>query len=317
MKKRYPNLREQDGRYYYDHGGKPRRWEPLGRDWNKALARYHELRGGTKTEDNTVEWLTARFLASRVGLSDNTIKSYRNSAAVINKVFASCPITDLKRGHVLDFLDIYPKRQMARNAVAFLKAVCAYGVERELLPVNPLAGLALKGKVTRDRYLTDAEFLAIRERLRPVHQVAADLAYMVGLRVSGVCSLRWSHIKDGVLSFQPPKSKKPITYQLSDEVKAVLERARTLPGAVRGMTVICKRDGSPWGEMAVSRAFSYSAKAAGIPNVRFHDIRAKSASDDAATAQGRLGHTDARTTSVYLRKPQVVHPINPVRRGQM
>ena len=190
---------------------------------------------------------------------------------------------------------------------------CNFAVEMEILPISPLNGLKLKGRSKRDRYLTDSEFLAIRAHLKPAFQCAADLAYLLGLRVSGVTTLRWSHIKDGVLSFQPPKSKKPITYQLSDEVKAVIERARTLPGAIRGLTVICNRRGLPMSAIYVSQAFTAAAKKAGIADARFHDIRAKSASDDASTAQGRLGHTDARTTDGYLRKPQVVFPIKGVK----
>jgi integrase len=313
VKKDYPRLRQQGPRYYYDHGGKPRKWEPLGKDWDRALIRYNELQGGKVVSGNTVGWLINRYLGSRSGLAANTMKSYRNSAAIISRVFESCPLHELKRGHVLDFVDRYPKKQMARNAAAFLRTVCAYGLERELLQINPLAGMALKGKSKRDRYLTDGEFLAIREKLKPVYQVAADLAYLLGLRVSGVVTLRFSHIKDGVLSFHPPKSKKAITYQLSDEVKSVIERARTLPGSVRGLTVICNRNGSPINEITVSRAFSEGARKAGIEDVRFHDIRAKSASDEAGTAQGRLGHSDARTTDGYLRKPQVVSPIRGIK----
>jgi len=313
VKKDYPRLRQQGPRYYYDHGGKPRKWEPLGKDWDRVMTRYRELEGGGRAQDNTVGWLIGRFMATRSELAANTVKSYRNSAELIGSVFSSCPLAELKRGHVLDFIDRYPKKQMARNAAAFLKMVCAYGVERELLPMNPLGGMKLKGKAKRDRYLNDSEFLTIRERLKPVYQVAADLAYLLGLRVSGVVTLRFNHIKDGILSFQPPKSKKPITYQLSPEVEAVIERARTLPGSVRGLTVICKRNGKPMNEITVSRAFFAAAKQAGIEDVRFHDIRAKSASDDAATAQGRLGHSDARTTDGYLRKPQVVFPIKNVK----
>ena len=319
VKKDYPRLRQQGPRYYYDHGGKPRKWEPLGRDWDRVMRRYNEIRGGLAPErqGNTVEWLVNRFLATRSQLKENTLKSYRKLADIVILVFGHIPFEKVTRGSVLDFVDEYTRvrgsPQMGRNAALFLKMVLAYAVDREMLTISPLTGLKLKGRSQRERYLSDGEFLAIREKLKPVFQVAADLSYLLGLRVSGVCALRWSHIKDGVLSFHPPKSKKPITYQLSDEVKTVLERARTLPGNVRGLTVICSRSGAPMREYSVSKAFYYASKVAGIENARFHDIRAKSASDDSSTAQGRLGHSDARTTDGYLRKPQVVFPIKGVK----
>lgn len=313
VKKDYPRLRQQGPRYYYDHGGKPRRWEPLGKDWSAALVRYQELEGGSLPADNTVEWLIRRFLSTREGLASNTLKGYRKSADLICAVFGDCPLPSLKAGHVRDFVDQYRSKQMGRNAALFLKMVCTYAVDRELMSTSPLATMRLKGQSKRERYLSDGEFLAIRDKLKPVFQVAADLAYLLGLRVSGVCALRWQHIKDGMLTFHPPKSKKPISYQVSDEVESVLERARTLPGNVRGLTVICARTGAPMREYSVSKAFNYAAKMASIENARFHDIRAKSASDESSTAQGRLGHTNSRTTETYLRKPVVVSPIRNIK----
>lgn len=177
VKKDYPRLRQQGPRYYYDHGGKPRKWTPLGKDWDVVLARYQALEGGKTKGDNTFGWLIGRFLASRSGLAANTMKSYRSSAECIGRVFASCPLTELRRGHVMDFIDRHPKKQMARNAVIFLKMVCIYGVERELLQANPLSGLKLDNKAKRGRYLTDGEFLAIRGKLNPVYQVAAASGY--------------------------------------------------------------------------------------------------------------------------------------------
>jgi len=309
VKKDFPRLRKQGPRYYYDYGGKPRKWEPLGKDWNLVYRRYMEIEAVASTS-NTVGWLMAKYVSSRpITLRPNTMKSYRQSEDTINRVFVDCPIQEMTQGLALRFIDEHPHKQSARNGVLFLKQVYKWASDRDFILKSPFQGMALDNKSKRDRYLNDSEFLAIREKLKPVYQVAADLAYLLGLRVSGVVTMKFSHIKDGILSFQPPKSRKPITYQLSDEVKVVIERARTLPGGVRGLTVICNRNGTPMNEITVSRAFAEGAKKAGIQDVRFHDIRAKSASDDAPTAQGRLGHSDSRTTDGYLRKPQVVFPI--------
>jgi len=231
----------------------------------------------------------------------------------LNLVFQGFPIALFKSSNARLFIDAHPHKQAARNAIMLLKQVFNWAADRDFVEKNPIRDLSMGTRSSRGRYLTDGEFLAIREKLKPVYQVAADLAYLLGLRVSGVVSVRFSHIKDGVLSFHPPKSKKPINYQLSAEVESVIERARTLPGSVRGLTVICNRNGSPLNAITVSRAFTEAARKAGIEDVRFHDIRAKSASDESGTAQGRLGHTTPQTTLGYLRKPQVVFPIRNVK----
>ena len=49
----------------------------------------------------------------------------------------------------------------------------------------------------------------------------------------------------------------------------------------------------------------------GVPRFTFHDLRAKSASDDTLqAATERLGHTSEETTKrVYVRKPTKVKPL--------
>lgn len=302
------HLRQKGKAFYYDHGGKPRRWEPLGSDRSKALIRWAEIQGGKKQSD-TVGHIVRVYLANLGPLAESTKLNYRKSAALILKCFDECPTDQMQAHYLTNFINEYKSKQMARNAALFLKTVYAWAFSTGRVKTNPFLGLRFKGQSRRDRYLTDEEFRLIRTHLSIQFQIAADLAYLLGLRVSGVVALKFSDIKDGVLSFHPKKSKKPIHYRLNDEVLGVIERARALPGSIRGFTVICNRYGKPYSTQTVSQAFTEAAKKAGVEDARFHDIRAKSASDDATTAQGRLGHTDAKTTAGYLRKPQIVTPI--------
>jgi integrase len=308
VKKDYPHLRQQGARYYYDHGGKPRHWEPLGKDWTKALARYQEIVSGHKASGDTVSALIDKYMAALSGLKPTTLTNYRKSAKIIHTHFGDAPPHQVEQKHVHRFIDKQPAKMMARNAVLFLKTVLTWGYSRGHVKENKLVGLRLKGQNRRERYLTDGEFMAIREHLKEPFQIAADLAYVLGLRVSGAVRLKFSHAKDGEINFHPPKSKKPLKVRITPDVQDILDRAMRQTGAC-GLYVVHSRTGQPYGEATVSKAIRLAAAKAGIEDVRFHDIRRKSANDEPETARGRLGHTDQRTTNGYLVKPVTVTPI--------
>jgi integrase len=107
-------------------------------------------------------------------------------------------------------------------------------------------------------------------------------------------------------------------FTVTADLRSVLDAARALQGDVPSVYVLAHR-GRPLNRYTLSEWFHDTAKAAGIVDVRFHDIRAKAATD--ADAQGQdatalLGHKSAQTTAVYLRGRKIVE-IEPVRRRKM
>ena len=313
MNKSFPNLRQQGPRYYYDHGGKPRHWEPLGKDFSKVMARYQEIVSGEQAKGSTVAGLIDKHLAQLSGKSPATVNNYRNSAKVIKPVFGKLAPHHVEQWHINRFINESTHKMMARNAALYLKLVITWGVANGYVRQNKLLGLRLKGQNKRDRYLTNAEFLAIREHIKHEHfKIAADLGYILGLRVSGAVSLKFSHIKDGVGHFHPPKSKKPLTFKVTPDLQDIIDRSARQEGA-GSLYIVHTRTGQPCRTHAVSASITSAAKAAGIENVRFHDLRRKSANDEPGTAKERLGHTDQRTTNGYLVKPEVVTPIGRVK----
>jgi hypothetical protein len=105
------------------------------------------------------------------------------------------------------------------------------------------------------------------------------------------------------------------------EPRAAVERARMLGPDIR-KTLICNLQGKPFTEsgfranwhrliQAASKGRKARNSVAALAPVLFepftiHDLRAKSASDDAfEDAHGRLAHDDPRTTqAIYRRKPR-------------
>lgn len=301
-------MRRVGAAFYYDTGAKPRKWIALGSDKAKALTRWAELRGADSS-GRSVGTLIDKYLAQSSELSDNTLRNYRNLAAIVRKFFGTAPVDQVRSGHIQEFHDRHPRKMLARNVVIWFKQVLKKAVQWEWIASNPADKVEVRPQRKRDRYLTDAEYVAIRERLAPQFQVAVDLADRLALRVSDVVGLRLSDVRDGRITIMQKKTRKAVVYEVTPEIEEVLAGAMALKRPVRGLYVICNRRGAPYAEKTVSQAFKDAANALGIRDVRFHDLRAKSASDEQATAQQRLGHRSAAATLSYLRKPVVVTPI--------
>jgi len=304
-------MRKKGRGYYYDHGGSPRRWEPLGSDKAVAFRRWAEIRGGESPE-RTVNALIDRYcLRRRERWAASTARNYERMIRAIRKYFGEAPVEALKADHLQDFVDRHPRPQEARNTLVLLTSMLRKAVAWGWRMNNPGEGVDLPPVSRRERYMTDAEFLAIREKAPPHVRIAMDLAYTLSLRVSDVVRLRVPSERAETLEFVQKKTGEAQAFTITPELREIIDRALRLPRPVRGLTLLCGPKGLPYAEDTISRAMQRAARAAGVYGVRFHDLRAKSASDEQETAQRRLGHRDSRTTQVYLRK---VEPVVPIKR---
>jgi len=218
-------------------------------------------------------------------------------------------VEQVTTGHIQEFLDLSPKRGEARNTVILFSAMMKKAAQWGWRQDNPCASVDEPAPSKRTRYMTDAEFLAIRDRLAEHFRIAMDLAYLLSLGVSDVVKIKLSDIRDGRLYMTRKKTGKALAFELTPGLEEVIARAKALKRPVRAMTLLCSMRGKPYTANTVSRAIRIAATALGIDDVRFHDLRAKSASDEQETAQRRLGHADPKTTAIYLRKPEPVAPI--------
>ena len=146
-------------------------------------------------------------------------------------------------------------------------------------------------------------------------QVAMDLALLTGLRRGDLLSLTRNHLTDEGILIKTSKTGKPLLIEWSDELRSVVKKAKRIKPQVRS-TLICNLQGKPYSGQGFAAMWQKLIKKAVEKEViqerfRFHDLRAKSASDDTLeAATERLGHMDAKLTErVYRRKPRRVKPL--------
>ena len=105
-----PKLRQKGKAYYYDHGGKPRKWERLGSVYATALIKWADIHKGRDAELRTVGSLVDLFISKKQTLAESTLRSYRLYKRVLDKVNASpAPMLALDQGHLHAYICDFPK----------------------------------------------------------------------------------------------------------------------------------------------------------------------------------------------------------------
>lgn len=272
-----------------------------------------------------------RYLVEVVpGLEPRTQKDYRSHLKKLGAVFGQMHPDDVKPRDIGKFLDV-PKGKIARNRiVGVLSAVYTKAVGRwYVADRNPCRGVERNKRKARTRYVTDAEYRAFYAICNPRLQVAMDLALLTGQRQGDILKLRWSKVTKEGIEFKQGKTSKRLLVAMSDELEAVLNRARAFLPHLPREYVLRTEKGSAYTENGFramwQRAMRRASKGVKIrlgggkrtepilkERFTFHDLRAKSASDSVEFQQAyeRLGHTSpSMTRAVYDRGVRKVQPL--------
>lgn len=319
---KFPRLRRKGHAYYYDLGGKPRQWRPLGSDETAALRQYRRLEERRATRGrrhDTIGALLDEFTEDRrQPWTESTRAMYRVYAQHLHRVFGDCHPEEIERADVLAYLDTC-ERVSGRVEIGILRRIMERAVRRRLCEANPCIGAKTETpRVSRrDRLLTDDELARIMAQARPLLAVALRLMYLTGLRAGNVCLARWDDFAEGgsVQQQKTAKSGPRQRYVLTPELAEALDAARALQGRVATLTVLCER-GKPTNGQRLGRLWREACAKADVADAQLRDVRAKSASDadaEGQDAQRLLGHMSANTTRIYLRGRRVV-TVEPVRR---
>lgn len=140
------------------------------------------------------------------------------------------PAADVKRADLLAIMDdakVEGRRRTANVMLSDLRQMFRFACEREIVPVNPLAGIkraSVGGKDTeRDRVLSDDELRALW-RAVPLARLSARSASAIwlilatGARVGEAMNARWEHVDLRTRTWYLPdtKNQRDHTIHLSD-----------------------------------------------------------------------------------------------------
>jgi integrase len=306
-------MHQSHGAYYYvcRIAGKVK-WRKLSADYSEALRLWADLEGGKVITAWTVEQAIGHYLAvSARRLKPATLTGYADNAKVLIPVFGKMPVSDLTKAHVYSY--VVKRGNVAGNRErALLSAVYAHLAKAGIFAgENPAAGLQFRNpeKVGK-RYVTDGELSALMAESGERMRLLVRFAYLTGIRQHDVLAMRVCDGTEAGIAFTESKTGKDRLIGWTDELRTLWRLAAGL--RVGAVPLFLARDGDAYTSSGFRASWRRVKIRAGLPDVKFHDLRRKSGSDadTEADAQALLGHSDARITHKHYRaKLAAVKPI--------
>ncbi len=304
----------------------------------QAEAKLSALRGASTapiTERLTVAQVAERLLdhLAVMGRKPSTLRSYRALLdAQIEPRLGQRPIALLTREHIecfaADMLHAGLMPKTIANALGLLNVTCEHAIKRGWAPPkNPCRDVERPRALQQDtalRFLDTADVEALLRAVpagdfERVHRVIYLAAVMSGLRQGELLALRWCDIDWAAQrirvrrnyvrgTFGTPKSARgsrsiPLADRLGGELD-LLHRS-TDYGDEDDLVFAHPHTGRPMNGHALLKVFQRTLRAAGVRQVRFHDLRHTFGTRMAAagvpmrTLQEWMGHADIATTMRY------------------
>jgi integrase len=199
---------------------------------------------------------------------------------------------------------------VAAQCVALASTIFAFAAARGLRVDNPARGIKKTPVRKVERFLSEAEFARLAEALdaeaecsaNPYPPAGIKLLLLTGCRRGEIVSLRWEHVdlERACLRLPDSKTGAKVIY-LNAPAQAVLQNLPRMAGKPLVMPGM-RADGSG---PALNKVWSRVRKAAGLDDVRLHDLRHSFASVGAAgglslpVIGALLGHKHVATTARY------------------
>lgn len=288
------------GAYYLVSKG---RWQRLGADLPSALAEYG--RRFSAPQGSMAKLIDDAIGARRAKLSSNTWDQYQVVARKLKEIMAEFAPEQVLPRHVVQIRQsMAATPNMANRTLSVLRLVFDYALERQLIDSNPAVGIKRLEERERDRLITRAEYQLIYAKAPPRLQVVMDLCFFTGQRISDVLGIRYAELGDEGITFRQAKTGARLLVRWTDELRAVVERAKALHGNVRALTLLHNRRGKSPDYKTVRDQWTLACSRAGVEDAHLHDLRAMAgtaAEEQGLDPQQLLGHTSPAMTRRYLR----------------
>lgn len=323
MGRRRTRDRHLPQRVYLDHGThwfRPKVGKPvnLGRDFSVALKKYAEIVGAAwsgRTLGDAIDRYRVEVLSQK-----RSEKTRVNEGAALSKlkVWAGHMHPDsITQQQLYQYADrrrkldrktgeFVPAPEAARHEIALLGHVFKKAIRWGVATVNPVRGLEKAERKPRRLAVPMSEVEKVRALATERMRVAIDLAICMGPRRGDLLSLRRENLTDAGVQFLNSKGQRIQLIEWSDELRAIVARAKALKPQVPGEYLVRTREGTQYtgsGFYANWERLMRKHVAQGGQHFTFHDLRSVAADEGTLEeARDRLGHASSDTTQRYYRR---------------
>jgi integrase len=286
----------------------------LGRDLADALTRYASIIGQQWT-GRTLGDVIDRYRLEVLPLkrSDRTREDEARALDRLKAVFGHVLPDNVRAQALYKYMDTRRSKEgkpvpvAARHEVVLLGHVFSKAIRWGVATNNPVRGMDFGERSAKRAQVSIEQVEALKAISGERLSVAIDLAVSTGQRRGDLLALRRDQLTHEGIVFKQSKTGAGVLIEWSEDLRAIVDRAKKLAPQIPGEYLIRTRRGRPYSAEGFSaiwqRVMAKHVKAGG-QRFSFHDLRSVSA-DGAATAeeaQARLGHASVATTKRhYLR----------------
>ena len=279
------------------------------------LDRRREIREAPTVADG-LDRFFAEYVPERIAtgrMTETTARKYRNQADnYLRPALAKRRVADVTRPDIDAMVKRLARTPTLRNRVlAFTSRLFNLFETWEWRGQhsNPVRGIDRAREEARDRILSPTEIAALSTALaeadavNPASISAIRFAAVTGLRIGEILAIEWAHVDHDSGRLLLPKTKTGRRYH--DLPSAALAILADLP-RINAWCFTTGRD-APIMYRTVRAHFAAIAKAAGIEDVRLHDLRRTVMTTAAAAGVGThvlrdlLGHKTTVMADRYIR----------------
>ncbi len=244
-------------------------------------------------------------------ISDKTKRDYKDLLRLYLDGIKGKKLSAIERNEVKAIHARTTKKSAAQadRVVAVVSAVFTFMLAHERFSgQNPATRIQKNPAPSRDRFLQADEltpfFKALSESTNEIMRDFFLLALLTGARRANVSAMRWADIDlvAGVWRIAKTKNGTPQTVTLSPEAVTVLESRKA-----GGGEFVFPGEGATKHIVEPKKAWATLLKAAGIKNLRIHDLRRTLGSWQARTGASlpiigkSLNHKTHQATAIYAR----------------
>ena len=266
------------------------------------------------------DFLTRKRKRDGSAISDKTKRDYTDLLRLYLDSIKGKRLSAIERNEIKAIHARTTKKSAAQadRVVAVVSAVFTFMLAHERFSgQNPATRIQKNPAPSRDRFLQADEltpfFKALSESTNRVMRDFFLVALLTGARRANVSAMRWADVDlaAGVWRIAKTKNGTPQTVTLSPEAVTVLESREA-----GGGEFVFPGDGKTKHIVEPKKAWATILKAAGIKNLRIHDLRRTLGSWQARTGASlpiigkSLNHKTHQATAIYARLD-----LDPVRRS--
>lgn len=315
-----PSVYNSHGAYYHIVKGV---WHPLGRNLPAALEEYGRRVSPGVKEGELNPLIDAAFSRMKTRktdpLADNTIKQYTIASSKLKHLLRkfSRPEQVKQKDAAMVKVLLAATPNMANRVLSFARQIFGEFVEHQLIDSNPFLGVKRHAENKRTRLIKWQEWWDIRAISPRRLQLVMDGLYLTDQRIDDVLDIDERDGWEQGIYFKQGKTGKELIVAWNDDLRRWWDECRALHGKVvkvdfevkdRPRPLFRSRHGTRPAYRTVYDQWVLAVKRANVEDCNLHDNRAFSATEagrQGLDPQKLLGHTDPRTTKIYLRDREI------------